>query len=92
MPTFRHVYTIVSGARRALCIAPGKISIEQFFAIVSRNPAGVGDVWECVISPRRLHGDFASAQGGECQRAMRVRGSAQGRELSLTRIVFLRWR
>src|SRR5262249_13183453 len=40
---------------------------------------------------RRLCGDFGRRQEAtERQRAMRVRGSAQGREMSLTRFVFFR--
>src|SRR5262249_37559921 len=84
-----------------------KISAKLFFAIVwagenSRRsfflplfretlPAwgmlGVRDV------RLRLCGDFDGRQDAtERQRAMRVRGSAQGREMSLTRFVFFRLR
>lgn len=41
------------------------------------------------MSSCRLHGDLAGGQAATARRAMRVRGSAQGRELSLTRLVFL---
>src|SRR5437899_1562250 len=70
------------------CLGRGKFQAKLFFAMVSGNAAGVGDVGGARCPPR-LCGDFDRRQEAtERQRAMRVRGSAQGREISLTRFVF----
>ena len=72
------------------CLGRGKFQAKLFFAMVSENAAGVGDVGGARCPPR-LCGDFDRRQEAtERQRAMRVRGSAQGREISLTRFVFFR--
>ena len=70
------------------CLGRGKFQAKLFFAMVSGNAADVGDVGGARCPPR-LCGDFDRRQEAtERQRAMRVRGSAQGREMSLTRFVF----
>ena len=66
---------------------PGKIPGEAFFCHCFGEPCRRGGCWGCDVR-LRLCGDLAGGRARQRQRAMRVRGSAQGREMSLTRFVF----
>ncbi len=66
---------------------PGKIPGEAFFCHCFGEPCRRGGCWGCDVR-LRLCGDLAGGWKRQRQRAMRVRGSAQGREMSLTRFVF----
>src|SRR2546425_9312562 len=70
---------------------PGKIPGEAFFCHCFGEPCRRGGCWGCDVR-LRLCGDLAGGWERQRQRAMRVRGSAQGREMSLTRFVFFRLR
>ena len=62
--------------------AQRKIFSGLFFAIVSINVGVVGDVWECDVASACM-GNRQAAVGDQRQRARRVKGSAQGREIVL---------
>ena len=66
---------------------PGKIPGEAFFCHCFGEPCRRGGCWGCDVR-LRLCGDLAGGRARQRQRAMRVRGSALGREMSLTRFVF----
>src|SRR5262249_7545065 len=66
---------------------PGKIPGEAFFCHCFGEPCRRGGCWGCDVR-LRLGGDLTGGRARQRQRAMRVRGSAQGREMSLTRFVF----
>jgi hypothetical protein len=60
----RHIDTVLAAWGVGNIIGQGKIRAGQYFAIVSRNPADVGDVGECDVA-RRLRGDLASGSCGD---------------------------
>src|SRR5437899_10792115 len=70
---------------------PGKIPGEAFFCHCFGEPCRRGGCWGCEVRFGWC-GDLAGGWERQRQRAMRVRGSAQGREMSLTRFVFFRLR
>src|SRR5262249_61252258 len=66
---------------------PGKIPGEAFFCHCFGEPCRRGGCWGCDVR-LRLCGDLAGGWERQRQRAMRVGGSAQGREMCLTAFVF----
>jgi hypothetical protein len=67
---------------------PGKIPGEAFFCHCFGEPCRRGGCWGCATSTSACVGTLTGGRTRQRQRAMRVRGSAQGREMSLTRFVF----